>query len=166
MKISNRVDWGIGMTAFIGSLIYAINAIGLQTPKDLAFGSPLTPEEQSLSRQIEGIQKALRGDYFGAMGDYDRALALSPNNPDIYYNRAVAYYSLGQSHLALEDFEHAIQLQPFMVEAYANRGTIRLEQGDTVGALSDVQKASELFEQQGQPHLATEIRNRFQAVQK
>lgn len=127
------------------------------TPSQTDWPESIASEEQSLDLHTTGIQKALQGNYESAIDDYNRALRLSPYNPEIYYNRAVAYYSIGGATQALQNFDHAIQLQPTMAEAYANRGTIRLEVGDIEGALADGKKAAELFEQQGKLQLAAQM---------
>jgi Flp pilus assembly protein TadD len=124
-------------------------------------------EDRSWAFHTAGVRKALEGDYHSAIADYDQALILSPQNPEIYYNRAVAHYSVGDSHLALQDFDQAIQLQPTMAEAYANRGTVRLEAGNVVGAMADGRQAAQLFEQQGETDLAAEMQdwvNQHQAI--
>ncbi len=122
----------------------------------------IAAEERALNFHTAGIQKALVGDYTSAIADYNYALMLSPQNPEIYYNRAVAHYSVGHTDLALQDFDRTLQIQPTMAEAYANRGTVRLGMGDTEGAIVDGKKAVELFEQQGELDLASEMQNWLQ----
>lgn len=108
-------------------------------------------DEQSQEYLLNGIQKALSGDYSGAIEAYDLALQLAPTNAEAYYNRGVAYFSMGHPNNALKDFDRAITLTPSMAEAYGNRGTIRLQMGEHQSALSDFQKAADLFEQQDDP---------------
>ncbi|MGF1603997.1 MAG: tetratricopeptide repeat protein [Thermosynechococcaceae cyanobacterium] len=168
MVISHRFYWGIGTAAVISSLVCFIPALAIPA-SDSAQASAVTlgadplqaaaSEDRSLMLHTAGIRKALEGDYQDAIANYDQALNLSPQNPEIYYNRAVAHYSVGHPKLALDDFDHAIQLQPTMAEAYANRSTVRLEAGDAKGAIADGQKAAQLFEQQGEPDLAAEMQD-------
>ena len=42
-----------------------------------------------------------------AIADYDRALALKPNDKDVYYNRALVYEALGQFKKASADARQA-----------------------------------------------------------
>ncbi|MGB7415604.1 MAG: tetratricopeptide repeat protein, partial [Thermosynechococcaceae cyanobacterium] len=118
----------------------------------------VAPEARSLELHSEGIRSALQGDYPEAIAKYDQALMLSPQNPEIYYNRAVAHYSEHHDQLAVQDFNRAIQLQPTMAEAYANRSMIHLDMGDPARALADGQKAVTLFDQQGEKEQAAEVR--------
>ncbi len=52
----------------------------------------------------------------------NNAIKLKPDYTDAYYNRGVAYVSLGQHKLAIEDFSNVIKLQPNSANAYNNRG--------------------------------------------
>ena len=156
-----------GVVTLVGVAVYVVNAT---EPQKLSranvqgvttdyINADYRKEEKSFDFHTAGIQKALQGDYSSAILDYDQALILSPQNPEIYYNRAVAHYSVGQPAKALQDFELALQIQPAMAEAYANRSVVRMEMGDKVGAVSDGNKAANLFEGQGEYGLASDIRN-------
>lgn len=111
----------------------------------------------------QGIEKAIVGDYQGAIHNYGLALEESPNNADIYYNRGVAHYSIGHTAEAMQDFSQAIQLNPSLAEAYGNRGAIRTALGDRQGALQDYQQAAQLFSQQGDEAAAQQMRQFIQA---
>ncbi len=159
----------LGVAAITGGFTCLVNASALTIPRSMSTQNTvakvskqshaIATEERSLTFHTAGIQKALMGDYHNAIVDYDQALLLSPKNPEIYYNRAVAHYSVGKSRLALQDLDRAIALQPTMAEAYANRGTVRLEAGDVGGAIADGKKAADLFEQQGEPELGAEMQD-------
>lgn len=105
-------------------------------------------EDQSQTYLMNGIQKALSGNYAGAIEAYGLSLQLVPTNAEAYYNRGVAYFSIGHIENALKDFDRTIALMPSMAEAYGNRGTIRLQRGESQSALSDFRTAADLFEQQ------------------
>ena len=122
-------------------------------------GSILTVDEQALQFLDKGVNKALVGDYQGAIQNYNQAIQLGSENGKIYYNRGVALHSLGQVEAALQDFSRAIKLEPTMAEAYSNRGAIRLEQQDRQGAIQDFQYATELFSQQGDTRAAQELQS-------
>lgn len=112
-------------------------------------------EKKSQDYLMAGIQKALSGDYASAITSYDLAIQLASSNPEVYYNRGVAYFSIGDRDHAIKDFNHAIAINPTMAEAYGNRGTIRLLMDEPQSALSDFKKATQLFEKQGD-HISAE----------
>ncbi len=57
-----------------------------------------------------GVEKSLKGDYKGAIEDFDQALQLNPNSADAYGNRCVARYRLGDRQGAIEDCQKAAAL--------------------------------------------------------
>ncbi len=57
-----------------------------------------------------GVEKFLKGDYKGAIEDFDQALQLNPNSVDAYGNRCVACYRLGDRQGAIEDCQKAVAL--------------------------------------------------------
>jgi len=59
-----------------------------------------------------------------------RAIGISQNSPDAYYNRATVLAELNRYGEAIEDFARAIVLNPAFAQAYYNRGTalIKLKQ--------------------------------------
>ncbi len=160
MATSHRVYWVPAIAATLGFIcvlnLTSCTAVSGINPPDNILASSM--EEQFLTLHASGIQKALQGNYESAILDYNQAILLFSSNSEIYYNRAIAYYSMGDSRLALQDLDHTIQLQPTMAEAFANRSTIRLELGDLTGAHTDAQQAANLFENQGNSELAEKMR--------
>jgi tetratricopeptide (TPR) repeat protein len=118
---------------------------------------------QPYSHFQQGIEKAIEGDFQGAIHNYGLALQESPNNADIYYNRGVAHYSAGHTTEAIHDFNQAIQLNPSLAEAYGNRGAVRSVLGDRQGALQDYKQAAQLFSQQGDESAAQQMQQFIQA---
>lgn len=160
MTISHRINCVPTIAATLSGIIFVVNltsctAVSGVSPPDNIFAS--STEEQSLTLQTSGIQKALQSNYESAILDYNQAILLFSSNPEIYYNRAFAHYSMGNSKLALQDLDHTIQLQPTMAEAFANRSMIRLEFGDLAGAHTDAQQAADLFASQGISELVEQM---------
>ncbi|MCF6130908.1 tetratricopeptide repeat protein [Flavobacterium wongokense] len=58
----------------------------------------------------------------GALGDYDKAIALSPNNASIYFDKAEYQYRLQLYPSAQGNFDMAIKLKPDYALAYYYRG--------------------------------------------
>jgi tetratricopeptide (TPR) repeat protein len=79
----------------------------------------------------------------GAIADFDKALALKPDDPDALNDRGVAHLARGDLEHAFTDFSRAILLQPDC-EAYSNRGLVRQSQGDLKHALEDYLEALRL----------------------
>ena len=71
-----------------------------------------------------------------ALADFDRALALRPNNPEDHCNRAGALADLGRIDEALAGFTRAIALMPAMAPAYYNRADVLMRIGRPAEALA------------------------------
>ena len=98
-----------------------------------------------------GTQLLEKGDIAGAIGQYDRALAINPKFPEAYLNRGKAKRASGNLDAAIDDFEMAAELAPQLVlnnrdvaQAYLNRGSIKSNRLDLDGALGDYDRAIKL----------------------
>lgn len=80
----------------------------------------------------------------------NQAIALDPNNPDIYCLRGNFYKSQGKLDLAQADFLHLIELVPSSAQAYGGLGMVFLKLGDFDSAKSHLLTAQRLFLAQGQ----------------
>ena len=76
-------------------------------------------------------------DYAAAIANYDRAIALDPDDPAAYHGRGIAKDAQGDYAGAIADFDRAIALDPDGADAYHNRGVTKAEQGDYAGAIAD-----------------------------
>lgn len=163
MFFSRPTQWILSTTFLVNSLVLVgCQPIQAQSDSDVSQtnSTELLPvrDKKSQDYLMAGIQKALSEDYVGAIESYDLAIQLTSSNSEVYYNRGVAYFSIGQRDNAIKDFNHAIELNPTMAEAYGNRGTIRLLMNERQGALSDFKKAAQLFDEQEDHHSAEMIR--------
>ncbi|AFY35512.1 serine protease [Calothrix sp. PCC 7507] len=114
-------------------------------------GQPNTREKPTVTRQRTaedlislGGAKADKGDYKGAIADYDQALKLSPNNPDAYFRLGAAYKELNDYPASLKNFEQVIRLSPKNATAYAWRGYVLVQMKDYQGALTNANKSISL----------------------
>ena len=99
--------------------------------------------------------KAERGDHYGAISDYTKAIKINPQNDKAYYNRG---WNKGKSkdyYGAISDYTKVIKIDPKDKSAYKNRGIAKEEIGDLNGACNDWIKASSL----GDESIADWIRN-------
>ena len=109
-----------------------------------------------------GLARFHKGDYLGAIADYNQALRIRPGLHTAYLNRAAAYRASGDPQTALKDLDRAIALKKDFFQAYNNRGSLHLDLGDTKAALQDLNRAIELnkdevaepFYQRGYTYLA------------
>ncbi len=109
---------------------------------------PAPDLNQALGAASAYLERALflrfRGDTEAALADYDRAIALEPDNATSYLNRANLYASDARHAEALEDYGQAIQRAPDSPLAYANRGLVYRALGDSPRALLDLDQAIRL----------------------
>jgi class 3 adenylate cyclase len=88
-----------------------------------------------------GTAYFLKGQVNDAITDYDRAIALDPNNGDAFNNRAWANYKLGHMSEAKADIDKAEGLAPGKADVWDTRGHILETLGDRAGAIKSFEKA-------------------------
>ena len=91
-----------------------------------------------------GGAKIYKGDYQGAIADYNLALQINPNNPDIYYQRGIAYFNLNNTKAALDDFNQVIRLNPKNYRGYVGRGNAYGNKKEYDRAIADFNQALKL----------------------
>ena len=84
-----------------------------------------------------GEYKLVACDYAEAIANFNRAIAMDPDNADAYHSRGIAKDGQGDYAGAIADFDHAIALAPDDTDIYHNRGVAKAEQGDYAGAIAD-----------------------------
>jgi tetratricopeptide (TPR) repeat protein len=87
--------------------------------------------------------KYSRGDFAGAIADYNKAIALQPDCAPAYFNRGNTKKAEGFLDDAIDDFDQAIELNPSYAIAYNNRGLTKYAKNDLAGAIADFNKAIE-----------------------
>lgn len=85
----------------------------------------------------QGLNKAIEGDFKGAIAHFDQAIQINPNNAHAYHNRGLARFKFGETHKAIEDFTQALRLNPNYTEAYVGRGNAYRQLQDYLGAIID-----------------------------
>ena len=105
--------------------------------------------------------KAELGNHAGAIADYDRAVELGFDTPEVYYNRGHSKADLGDHAGAIADYDRAVELGLDTLEIYLNRGFCKAEFGNHAGAIADYDrvierntKYAEAHHSRGQANLA------------
>ncbi len=85
-------------------------------------------------------------DFKRALREYDAALSLRPNLPEVLNNRGNARSALGDHQGAIADYTEALRMRPDYPGALNNRGNARsmLVPGDYQGAIADYTEALRL----------------------
>ena len=86
-----------------------------------------------------GSALAARRDFVPALANLSKAIELSPNEPEYYFERANAYWANGQADLALADFDHVILLKNDFWPVYLPRAELHLWKKDKAAAMSDLE---------------------------
>lgn len=106
------------------------------------FGIDSALEAEALLNR--GMARQHSDDLASAVADYTQAIALNPQYPALYVQRAAAYADLDEFALAIEDLTRAIELKPVEADHFAARGELYAEMGEPALAEADYGKALEL----------------------
>jgi tetratricopeptide (TPR) repeat protein len=92
----------------------------------------------------QGLAKQNKGDWDGAMADYNQAIRLDPKYSAAYDNRGNVKRQKGDLNGAMTDIDQAISLNPKNAIAYFNRARVKETKGDLDGAIADLSQAISL----------------------
>jgi tetratricopeptide (TPR) repeat protein/predicted aspartyl protease len=98
---------------------------------------PKTAEEYSR----RGATYASNHKLTEALADFDKAIALAPNESRYFYQRAEARFANGDRAGSFADLDRTISLSPDNADARLRRAQFRLRGGNEAGALEDVKAA-------------------------
>ncbi len=145
------ISIGTGITIiFMQSIAEAQNLVEIPAPATIfTVAIAETTGRGSVNSFASALRKYQKGDYQGALADYDRAIQFNPKNANAYYNRGLLKATKLQDYQgALADYDRSIKLKPTNDEAYNNRGNLKVESlKDYQGALLDYNRAIELRSQ-------------------
>ena len=68
--------------------------------------------------QLLGSLYIIQGKFIESKKAFDKALALNPNLPDVYFNLGLLHLKQSKFDLAQENFDNAINLRPIMIKAW------------------------------------------------
>lgn len=101
------------------------------------------PVDRAAVLSNRGIARYLRGDYRGAIQDFDLSLQLDVS-AEVLTNRASAYKSLRQYDRALADYDNAIARAPRLAAAWTGRGGVLVQMRRFADAVPDFDQALRL----------------------
>jgi tetratricopeptide (TPR) repeat protein len=104
---------------------------------DYIAGAP----ERAAKELRAGMDLMAPGNYQNAIAHFNRAIAISPQFAEAYFQRGVAYQSLNQPDHAMADFDRAITYDPGLAHAYDAQGSIYRSRGDFPRAMQAFAKA-------------------------
>ncbi len=91
-----------------------------------------------------GRQAASDRRWDDALNAFNKAIALNPENEEIYFHRGNVYDALGNNKKAVSNFNKAIKLNPLYVDAYLSRAFSYNNLAQANQALADIKKAARL----------------------
>ena len=100
--------------------------------------------KSSLEFTRRGMYYEEKKEFQNALGDYTRALELTPNRSELLIRRSICYKELEQYELAIKDLTEVLSMRPYRAEVYSMRGKIYTTTEKYELALWDFDKAVEL----------------------
>jgi tetratricopeptide (TPR) repeat protein len=117
---------------------------GAERLEDLARRSGADAATRAAVFAEAGSAWALAGESDRAFAAATMALTLSPDDPALLLDRAVASGSAGRYAEAVEDLDRAVEFDPYRAEAWALRGAAKRQLGQPEDAERDVARALSL----------------------
>ena len=88
-------------------------------------GSPdAAATERAVAHHFRGYIFRERGELARALGEYDSAITLAPNDADAHHNRGYLLAALGRYTEAIEAFTRALALDPNTENTHSSRGAV------------------------------------------
>ena len=121
------------------------NNLGVNLDEKVA-AVPQSTQPKADDYLVLGIQKFEKGDYQGALADYNQAIQINPNYAMGYNFRALLkQQKLNDIQGALADYNQGIRLNSTFDGAYNSRGLLKDEKlNDIQGALADYNQAIQI----------------------
>ena len=136
---------GLAKSCFESALIpQASSNSAIQTCTRALNEQPITATNKLATLVNRGILYMRAEKFDAALADYDKALAMAPDNGTVLLNKGAALLSMSDYDRALETLTEAIEMNPADVHsAYYNRALVREQLGDLNGAYLDLKKSLE-----------------------
>jgi tetratricopeptide (TPR) repeat protein len=125
----------------------------------------VSPDDQSAQLTKLAERDREQGNYEPAIGNFQRALELAPNNTDIRFMLAQTYLSAGQTDEALRTYRELLRIAPEHLETRLQIAGIYRARGDWNAAFKEYQNVIELDQNSPQATVALEAIEKYQAEQ-
>lgn len=89
----------------------------------------------------QAVKYTMDGNYSSAITVLNEAIKRNPNSDSAYFQRGLAYGSMGENNRAILDFNEAIRLNSNNHDYYHNRGISYAQQGNIARAITDYNEA-------------------------
>jgi Tfp pilus assembly protein PilF len=137
---------GTGVLIFAGMSFLTIQQMRIWE-NGLSLWSYVTqkePQKASIAYTNLGSAYQKMGQLDRAMENYEKAIALDPNDYLAYTNRGVIFDKIGEFDRALESYNKAVLSNPEDYKPYFNRGLLYDKMGRTTDAIDDFEMAKRL----------------------
>ena len=96
-----------------------------------------------ISRALSKV-RLNRNNASSAFNDFDKAIAIKPDDHEIFHMRGMVKSMLNEDKEAIEDFNESIEINSKDSDAYYHRGISKLSLGNTESSIIDFDKAIEI----------------------
>lgn len=96
------------------------------------------------SHNLKGQIRTAQGRYHEAIYSYNKAISMSSNSMDYYYNRAIVYMKVKNWNMAIIDLDKIIKKLPNFGEGFYQRALCNLEMKKKDQGISDLKEAEKL----------------------
>jgi tetratricopeptide (TPR) repeat protein len=103
--------------------------------------TPARPANDGNFYRERGIAAYRNGDFLGAIGNFDEAIRLNPDDAQSYNSRGNVWDELGIFERALADYDEAIRIDPNNPAVFHDRAILWQRKGELDKALVDLDRA-------------------------
>ena len=127
----------------VDDILAELNAIKLEGEGDNRLGDP----DKVVALMNEGNTLISAGKPDAALAKYNEALKFAENgeDPEVFFNRGIAYKVMGEIDKAAAEYERALEVTPKYAEALNNLGNIRKDQKQYDEAIRCLELSIEVF---------------------
>ncbi|HEY9849467.1 MAG TPA: tetratricopeptide repeat protein [Leptolyngbyaceae cyanobacterium] len=111
---------------------------------DVALGEVIEADATTDDAEVwfeQGYQQLMKGDFWGAIASFDKALAIQPDAHIAWYMLGVELGELGRFEEAIASFDKALAIQPDKHKAWYNRGVALDDLGQLEEEIASYEKA-------------------------